>query len=52
MGPVLGAHVLGDDADELINIFTLAIRKGVTLAELKETIWAFPTAGHDLRRIR
>lgn len=52
MGPVLGAHVLGDDADELINIFTLAIRKRVTLAELKETIWAFPTAGHDIRRIR
>jgi glutathione reductase (NADPH) len=52
MGPVLGAHVLGDNADEMINVFTLAINKEVPLAELVQTIWAYPTAGHDIRRIR
>jgi glutathione reductase (NADPH) len=45
---VLGAHVLGDGADEAINLFSLAIRLGVPSAELKRAIYAYPTSSSDL----
>ncbi len=51
-GKILGAHILGYNADELINIFTLAIRKGMTLAELQDIAWAYPTAAYDIIRIK
>ena len=47
-GRVLGAHVLGPEADELINVFALAIQSGVTAETLKQTIFAYPTHGSDL----
>jgi glutathione reductase (NADPH) len=51
-GKILGAHFLGYNADELINIFALAIHTGTTLAELRDIPWAYPTAGYDIIRIR
>ena len=45
---MLGAHVLGPEADELINVFALAIQSGVTAETLKQTIFAYPTHGSDL----
>jgi len=42
-GHILGAHLLGPDAGETINIFALAIRKGLTSADLKDTLFAYPT---------
>ncbi len=45
---ILGAHLLGPAADELINIFALAIRRGLTTADLKDTIFAYPTHASDL----
>ncbi|WP_440951378.1 dihydrolipoyl dehydrogenase family protein [Methanosphaerula subterraneus] len=52
MGRILGAHLLGYNADEMINIFALAIRKHLTLADLQEMDWAYPTAIQDINRIR
>jgi glutathione reductase (NADPH) len=46
-GHILGAHLLGPHADETINLFTLAIRAGVTADQLKNTLWAYPTVGAD-----
>ncbi len=46
---ILGAHLLGPHADELINIFALAIRSGMRAADLKEMIFAYPTHGSDIR---
>jgi glutathione reductase (NADPH) len=46
---LLGAHVLGPRADELANLFTLALRKRCTATELASTPFAFPTFGHDVR---
>src|SRR5665647_2335997 len=43
-GRVLGAHFLGHNADEVINIFALAMRHGLSLADLHETDWAYPTS--------
>src|SRR6185436_18590321 len=45
---ILGAHLLGTNADELINIFALAIRHGLPARALKETSYAYPTAASDL----
>ena len=48
-GRILGAHLLGPDAGETINIFALAIRKGLTVADLKDVIFSYPTLGSDVK---
>jgi len=45
---VLGAHLVGPHADEVINIFALAIRHGITAAGLKSTMFAYPTGASDV----
>lgn len=45
---VLGAHVVGPHADEVINLFALAIRHGLTAAALKQTMFAYPTGASDI----
>ncbi len=47
-GRILGAHLLGPDAAETINIFALAIRKGLTSTDLKDVIYAYPTIASDV----
>ena len=47
-GRIVGAHIVGPHAEEVINIFGLAIRHGLTAANLKETILAYPTAASDI----
>jgi glutathione reductase (NADPH) len=46
---VLGAHLLSPHAEETINIFGLAIRSGLRAAELKDTVFAYPTSASDIR---
>ncbi|MGR3650649.1 MAG: dihydrolipoyl dehydrogenase family protein [Roseovarius sp.] len=45
---VLGAHLLGPHADEVINVFTLAVRHGLTADQLKDTMFAYPTGASDV----
>lgn len=45
---ILGAHLVGPHIEEVINIFALAIRKGLTAADLKATIFAYPTGASDI----
>lgn len=40
---ILGAHLLGSQADELINLFALAIRTGSRVGDLQDTMFAYPT---------
>ena len=47
-GRILGAHLLGSGAEELINLFALAIRLGLPAKELKETLYAYPTHGSNI----
>jgi len=47
-GRILGAHLVGPGADEVINIFALAIRHGLTVKNLKATMFAYPTAASDV----
>ncbi len=48
-GRILGAHILGEGAEELINIFALAIRGGRTAEQLKEPLYAYPTLGSNIQ---
>jgi glutathione reductase (NADPH) len=45
---ILGAHLVGPNADEVINIFGLAIRQGLTADTLKTTMFAYPTGASDV----
>lgn len=47
-GRILGAHVAGPHADEVINIFALAIRNGLTAEDVKTTLFAYPTSASDI----
>lgn len=45
---ILGAHLVGPHVDEVINIFGLAIRHGLTPEALKSTMFAYPTGASDI----
>lgn len=46
-GKILGAHLVGPDAEELINVFAIAIRHGLTADDIRSTMFAYPTAASD-----
>ena len=46
---ILGAHLLGPRADEVINLFAAAIRLHIPADELRQVIYAYPTNGSDVR---
>ena len=48
-GHILGASIFGHAAEELIHVFALAIRYGITADQLKDTIFAFPTFSADIK---
>ena len=48
-GHVIGAHLLGPHADEVINLFALAVRARVPAEELRQALYAYPTHGSDVR---
>jgi glutathione reductase (NADPH) len=46
---ILGAHILGPHAEEIINIFSIAIRLGLTTKDLNDPIlYAYPTNSSDV----
>lgn len=45
---ILGAHMLGEHAEEVINLFGIAIRSGLKAENLKTMIYAYPTSASDL----
>jgi glutathione reductase (NADPH) len=48
---ILGAHILGSEAGEVINLFALAIRSGMRATELKHMLFAYPTSGSNMSRM-
>ncbi len=46
---VLGASILGYHAEEVINVFALAMRLGLTVEDLKKGIWTYPSAVYDIK---
>jgi glutathione reductase (NADPH) len=47
-GRILGAHLVGPHADEVINLFGLAIRHDLTTDDLRSTMFAYPTGASDI----
>jgi glutathione reductase (NADPH) len=47
-GRILGAHLLGPEADEFVNVFALAVRAGVHADVLKETLFVYPTQASNM----
>jgi glutathione reductase (NADPH) len=45
---ILGAHLLGQHSDEVINLFALAIRFEIPASAFRHSIYAYPTAGSDV----
>ena len=45
---VLGAHVVGPDAVEIVNLFGMAMRTGLKAADLAYATFAYPTGASDL----
>ena len=49
---VIGLHVVGDDAGEIVQGFAVAIRSGATKADFDRTIGIHPTAAEELVTMR
>lgn len=45
---VLGAHLLGPHAEEIINIFAVAMNGNITGSQLKKMIFSYPTNASDI----
>lgn len=45
---ILGAHLIGPNADEVANVFAVAIQAGLKAPRLEEMVLAYPTAGADV----
>jgi glutathione reductase (NADPH) len=45
---ILGAHLLGDQAGEVINLFAIAMRSGMRANDLKHMLFAYPTHGSNI----
>jgi len=48
-GRILGAHMVGHGAEEVIHLFAFAIKHGVTAKSLADTVYAYPTFSSDLK---
>jgi glutathione reductase (NADPH) len=46
---ILGAHLLGPHADEVINVFALAMQTETPASRLRHAIWGYPTVGSDVK---
>ena len=47
-GRILGAHLLGSHAEEIINIFGLAIRHQLRASDLSHMVYSYPTSASDI----
>ena len=47
-GRILGAHLLGPGTEELINLFTMAMRAELKAGEVQELIFGYPTFASDM----
>ena len=48
---ILGAHFVGHAGQELVNIFGLAMRFGITATQIRENVFAYPTFASDIKHM-
>ena len=49
---ILGCHVIGDSADEIIQGFAVAIKMGASKSDFDNTVAIHPTAAEELVTLR
>lgn len=47
-GHILGAHIIGPHAEETINLFAMAIKAKLKIAEIKNMVYSYPSMGLDI----
>lgn len=50
VGRILGVHIVGTNAGEMINEFALAMKHGLTLRDISQTVHAYPTWTLGIRK--
>ena len=48
---ILGAHMVGHSGEELIHLFALAMKHGITAGQIKDSVFGFPTFAADLKNL-
>ena len=46
---IVGAHLIGPEAPELINFFAVAMKGNLTASDLKSVLFTYPTLAHEIR---
>jgi glutathione reductase (NADPH) len=46
---IVGAHILGPNAEEVINIFAMAMRLDLRASDIKKMVFTYPTTCSDIR---
>ena len=50
-GRILGAHIVGHGAEEIIHLFAFAMKHGITAQGLGESVYAYPTFAADIKHM-
>lgn len=45
---VLGVHLLGPQAEQVINVFAIAMRAGLSADDIQQTLYGYPTGASDI----
>ena len=48
---IVGAHIIGPEAAETINLFTMAINANMTAKQIKQTIFTYPSWSNDIKKM-
>ena len=49
---IVGCHIIGDGADEMLQGFAVAVRMGATKADFDDTVAIHPTSAEELVTMR
>ena len=50
-GRILGAHLVGHGAEEIIHLFAFAMKHGLGAQDLAESVYAYPTFASDIKNM-
>jgi len=48
---IVGAHFVGHAGEELVNIFGLAMKHGITATQIRDFVFAYPTFSADIKHM-
>ena len=48
---IIGAHMVGHQGEDLIHLFALAMKHGITASQIKAQVFAFPTFSSDVKNM-